>query len=148
MNKSDQLKPNPFERSQPLTRDYFDIPLLGMVRVDHPSLSSGDYNLSELVSNFKNENNHSVTLEVLDDAMHQAGIIKGDFLTIDLHTHPCDGDIVAVKLGERFYIRRYHKQGHRILLLTADSYPSSLVVEDNTPGFLLFGKVISLSRQF
>jgi len=148
MRKSDKLKPNPFERSQPLTREYFNIPLLGMVRVDHPSLSSGDYNLSELVSNFKNNNNQSVTLEVLDDAMHQAGILKGDFLIIDLHAQPSDGDIVAVKLGERFYIRRYHKKGHRILLLTADSYPSSLVVEENTPGFLLFGKVISLSRQF
>ena len=148
MNKSDKLEPNPFERSQPLTQDYFDIPLLGMVRLDHPSLSPGDYNLSELVSNFKNENSESVTLEVLDDAMHQAGIIKGDFLTIDLHTDPRDGDIVAVKLGERFYIRRYHKQGHRILLLTADSYLSSLVVEDNTPGFQVIGKVTSLSRQF
>ena len=148
MSKTDKLKINPFERSQPLTQDFFDIPLLGMVRVGLPSLTSGDYNLSELVANYKKEHRDSVTLEVLDNAMHKAGIIRGDYLTIDLNAHPHDGDIIVVKLGERFYIRRFFRNGRLIRLETADDYPSSLVIEDNAPGFLLFGKVVSLSRRF
>jgi SOS-response transcriptional repressor LexA len=148
MGKSDKLKVSPFERSQPLDQDFFDIPLLGMVRADTSALDSGDYNLSELVANFKNTRQQSVTLEVLDNAMYKSGIFKGDYLTIDLQSKIQDGDIIVVKLGERFYIRRFHRHQHRILLETADDYPSSLVVEENTPDFQIFGKVRALTRQF
>jgi len=148
MRKTDKIESNPFERSQPVTRDFFNIPLLGMVRASLSSHSSEDYNLSELVSNFQNTDQYSITLEVLDDAMYKAGILKGDYLTIDLQSRPQDGDIIVVKLGERFFIRRFFLQAHLIRLETADEYPSSLVIEDNTPGFQIIGKVTSLSRQF
>lgn len=148
MRKSNKIDSNPFERSQPVTRDFFNIPLLGMVRASISPLATEDYNLSELVSNFQNTDPSSITLEVLDDAMHMAGILKGDFLTIDLQSQPRDSDIIVVKLGERFFIRRFFLQQHLIRLETADEYPSSLVIEDNTPGFQIIGKVTSLSRQF
>jgi hypothetical protein len=67
--------------------------------------------------------------------MYKAGILKSDYLTIDIRSRPQDGDIVVVKLGERFFIRRFYLQEHLIRLVTADEYPSSLVIEDNTPGF-------------
>jgi SOS-response transcriptional repressor LexA len=148
MRKTDKIKQNPFERSQPVTQDFFNIPLLGMVRPSMSPLSTEDYNLSELVSNFQNTDQYSITLEVLDDAMYKAGIIKGDYLTIDLQSRLLDGDIIVVKLGERFFIRRFYLQQHFVRLETADEYPSSLVIEDNTPGFQIIGKVTSLSRQF
>jgi SOS-response transcriptional repressor LexA len=148
MRKPDKIQQNPFERSQPVTRDFFNIPLLGMVRANMPSHSGEDYNLSDLVSNFKNTDQYSLTLEVLDDAMYKAGILKGDYLTVDLQSQPQDGDIIVVKLGERFFIRRFYLQQHFIRLETADEYPSSLIIEDNTPGFQIIGKVTSLSRQF
>jgi SOS-response transcriptional repressor LexA len=148
MRKTDKIEPNLFERSQPITRDFFNIPLLGMVRSSLPSHPSGDYNLSELVSNFKSIDQNSITLEVLDDAMYKAGIFKGDYLTIDLRSKPYNGDIIVVKLGERFFIRRFYLQNNLIRLETADDYLSSLVIEDNTPGFQIIGKVSSLSRQF
>ena len=148
MRKTDKIKSNLFERSQPITRDFFNIPLLGMVRSSISSQSSGDYNLSELVSNFKNTDQNSITLEVLDDAMYKAGIFKGDYLTVDLQSKPYNGDIIVVKLGERFFIRRFYLQNTLIRLETADEYLSSLIIEDNTPGFQIIGKVSSLSRQF
>ena len=148
MRKTDKINSNPFERSQPVTRDFFNIPLLGLVRASMSPQSSEDYNLSELVSNFQNTDRYSINLEVLDDAMYKAGIFKGDYLTIDLKSQPHDGDIIVVKLGERFFIRRFYLQQHLIRLETADEYPSSLVIEDNTPGFQIIGKVTSLSRQF
>jgi repressor LexA len=147
MSKPDKLKTNPFERTQPVTREFFDIPLLGMVRAGDPSAASGDYNLDELVLNFQHTDRHTITLEALDNAMQDAGILKGDYLTVDLRGKSQDGDIVVVKLGERFFIRRFFRQHNRIRLETSDTYPSSLVIEDNTPGFLLFGKVLSIFRQ-
>lgn len=148
MRKIDKFNANPFERSQPITRDFFNIPLLGMVRSNIPPYSSGDYSLSELVSNFQNTDQDSITLEVLDDAMYKAGILKGDYLTINTRSKAQNNDIIVVKLGERFFIRRFFLQDNLIRLETADEYPSSLVIEDNTPGFQIIGKVSSLSRQF
>jgi len=148
MRKTDKINTNPFERSQPVNRDFFNIPLLGMVRSGMQSSFSGNYNLSELVSNFQNTDQDSITLEVLDNAMYKTGILRGDFLTIDLKSKPKNNDIVVVKLGERFFIRRFYHEDHRIRLETADKYLSSFVIEDNTPGFQVIGKVSSLSRQF
>jgi SOS-response transcriptional repressor LexA len=148
MSKSNKIAANPFERSQPVTREFFDIPLLGMVRAGDPSASSGNYNLNELVTNFQHTDRHAITLQVLDNAMQQAGIIKGDYLTVDLRTKPQNGDIVVVKLGERFFIRRFFRQNRRVRLETSNDYPSSLVIEEGTPGFMLFGKVLSISRRF
>jgi SOS-response transcriptional repressor LexA len=148
MNRPDRIKANPFERSQPLTQDFFDIPLLGMVRLDSDSYPTGNYSLDELITNFKKTAQHTVTLEVLDNAMIQAGIAKGDYLTIDLRTKPLDGNIVVFKLGERFYIRRFFHQHPFIRLETDSDYSSSLIIDTNTPDFFLLGKVISLSRKF
>jgi SOS-response transcriptional repressor LexA len=148
MPKSEKFKTNPFERAQPVTREFFDIPLLGMVRANSTNSFSGDYNLNELVSNFENTNQDTITLEVLDDAMSHSGIIKGDYITVDLRQHPENGDIVVVKLGERFYIRRLYQENNRIRLETSDAQPTPLVIEVDTPGFHVLGKVLSLSRQF
>ena len=143
-----KLRPNPFERSQPLTSDYFDIPVLGMVRAGYPDTQSGDYDLGDLVVNYRQNRNQSVTLEVLDNAMENSGILQGDFITVDLEIRPGNGDIAVVKLGERFFIRKFFRQDKHIRLETATNTPSTLVIETRTPGFEIIGKVSSLSRQF
>jgi len=143
----DKLTPNPFERSQAVNREFLDIPLLGQVRPGDPLAASGDYNLDALVANFQHTDRHSVTLQVLDNAMQGSGMIKGDYLTVDLREKARNGDIAVVKLGERYFVRRFFRQNHRIRLETSDAYPSSLVIEENTPGFLLIGKVRSIFRK-
>ncbi len=141
-------KINPFERTQPLDSDFFNVPVLGMVRAGYPDSTSGDYDLGDLVTNHRKNHNNSVTLQVLDNAMEKSGILKGDFLTVDLSSRPHDGDIAVVKLGERFFIRKFFRQDQRIRLETATPSPSTLIIETNTPGFEVIGKVQSISRQF
>ena len=147
-----KIKSNPFERSQPLTNDFFDIPLLGQVRAGnhHPGYNGAarDYDLGDLVLNFRQNQQHSVILEVLDNAMENAGIIKGDYLTVDLDARLKDGDIAVVKLGERFFIRKFYHQDRRIRLETAANTPTTLIVETNTPGFKIIGKVRAMTRRF
>lgn len=137
-----------FERTQPLTSDFFDIPLLGMVRAGIPGSTTGNYEIKDLIVNLHSDNSRAVTLEVLDDAMSMAGILRGDFLTVNPDRRPRDGDIIVVKLGERFYIRRFFKEGKLVRLETASSIPATLIVDPGTPGFMVIGKVQSLSRQF
>ena len=78
--------------------------------------------------------------------MSHAGIFKGDFLTVDLDAFPSDNDLAVVKLGERIFVRRFFKQNARVRLETASDYPSTLVIESDTPNFAILGKVQSLTR--
>jgi len=148
MTGKQKFPENPFERTQPLTSDFFNIPLLGVVRAGMAGASSGDYDIKDLIINLHSENSRAVTLEVLDNAMSGAGIITGDFLTVDPGRHPRDGDIIVVKLGERFFIRRFFRQDRFIRLETSGPLPATLIVDPAAPGFLIIGKVQSLSRQF
>ena len=148
MSKKVKVEKNLFERAQPINNDFFNVPLLGIVRAGFPETSSGDYDLSDLISNFQNLDKQSITLEIMDNAMFKAGILQGDFLTVNLNSKPKNGDIVVVKLGERIFARKFYYHEDRFRLETADEYPTSLVVEANTPGFELIGKVSSITRQF
>ena len=141
-------KSNPFERTQPLNSDFFNVPVLGMVRAGYPDSAAGDYDLGDLVINYRKNHNDSVTLEVLDNAMEKAGILKGDFLTVNITSRPDNGDIAVVKLGERFFIRKFFRQDRQIRLETSTTTPSTLIIETKTPGFEIIGKVQSISRQF
>jgi SOS-response transcriptional repressor LexA len=132
---------------QPQNRDFFDIPLLGRVRPNDKSHLKRDYNLSDLIKNFKKSDLKSITLEVLDDAMQKAGILKGDFLTVKLDLKPQNGDLAVVKLGTKIFLRKFYRQNHLIRLETANDSVVPLVVDEKTPGFEIIGKVISISRQ-
>jgi SOS-response transcriptional repressor LexA len=135
-----------FERIQPIHHDFLDIPLIGRV---HPSRSANpgeNYELSDLIHNSHNIQHRVITLEVLDNAMSYAGIFKGDFLTVDLDATPDNNDLAVIKLGERIFVRRFFKQDTRIRLETASDYPSTLVIEHDTPNFAILGKVQSLTR--
>jgi len=148
MNKKMKLNSNPFERTQPVSNDFLNIPLLGMVRASNPLEPAGNYNLTDLIANFNDMDREFITLEVLDDAMSKSGILRGDYLTVKLHSHPRDGDIIVVQLGEKFYIRKFYHQNNLIRLETDNEYPSSLIIENKTPGFQVIGIVQSVLRQF
>ena len=132
---------------QPQNRDFFDVPLLGRVRPNDRSHLKRDYNLSDLIKNFKKSDLKSITLEVLDDAMQKAGILKGDFLTVKLNLKPQNGDLAVVKLGTKIFLRKFYRQNHFIRLETANDAVVPLVVDEKTPDFEIIGKVISISRQ-
>ncbi len=148
MTKYSSDKKDPFDRSQPLTRDFFNIPLIGEVRPNDGESVSGDYNLGELVANFPGQSSENVTLQVMDNALCHAGILKNDFLTVRVNATLKSGDFAVVKLGERIFVRKYYRQNGLVRLETADDYPSSVIVETNTPGFSIIGKVISITREF
>ena len=137
---------NAFERIQPIHHDFLDIPLIGQVRPGNSEKNDGDYELADLIHNSHNIQHRVITLEVLDNAMSNAGIFSGDFLTVDLDAIPADNDLAVIKLGERIFVRRFFKENTRIRLETASDYPSTLIIESDTPHFAILGKVQSLTR--
>lgn len=147
MKKPNIDQANKFERNQPINKDFFNVPLLGLVVPDDPDFSNGKYELNELVNNYIKNDVHTFNLSILDDSMKNCGILKGDLLTVNLKISIKNEDIVVVKIGERILVRKYFRQNNLIRLETADDYPSHLVIEPNTPGFQLLGKVVSVIRE-
>ncbi len=147
MKKNDTIKPDPFARAQPINREFFNVPLLGLVIPDDPDYSNGKYDLNELVNNYKKKDINTFNLSILDNAMKNCGILEGDLLTVNLKAPILNQDIVVVKIGERVLVRKYFKNNKLIRLETDDDYPSDLIIEPDTPGFQILGKVVSVIRE-
>ena len=147
MKKEDPTATNKFERSQPINKEFFDVPVLGTVVPDDPDFTSGKYELNDLVNNYQKQRFNTFNFTTLDDAMKNCGILKGDLLSVDFNIPLKDDDIAVFKIGEKILVRKYFRNNDLIRLETADDYPSHLVVEPNTPGFKILGKVVSVTRE-
>jgi len=128
-------------------RDFYDIPIMGEVHIESKSGFGGNYSLGELIKNFRNQDTRSLTLRSLDDGLLENGIFSGDFLTVDLDAKVKNGDIAAVKLGDKIYIRKTIFEKDYIRLEKGRSDNSPLIVDIKTPGFEIIGKIATVIRE-
>ena len=147
MKKEDPTTTDKFERSQPINKEFFEVPVLGSVIPDDPDFTSGKYELNELVNNYQKQGFTTFNFSILDNAMKNCGILKGDLLSVDFNIPLKDDDIAVFKIGEKILVRKYYRKNNLIRLETADDYPSHLVIEPSTPGFKILGKVVSVTRE-
>jgi SOS-response transcriptional repressor LexA len=127
--------------------EFYNIPLMGQVRVETDFNTRGDYNIGELVNNIKNSDTRTISLKAMDDGLSAAGILYGDFLTVTMNAELHNSDIAAVRLGPRIYIRKIFFERSLIRLETASAKSSPLIVEARTPGCEIIGKVTSVIRE-
>ncbi len=136
-----------FENTPPSNPDFYNIPLIGEVHVEADWGDAGNYSLGELIRNFRVSQTRYITVRTTDDGLSAEGIFEGDYLTIDLKQKVSGGDICAVKLGDKVYIRKAFFKGNFIRLETADTVTAPLIFDSQTPGFELLGKVVSVIRE-
>jgi len=128
-------------------REFYNIPLLGEVRLEDTSGSGGDYSLGELIKNFRKRDQYSITLRTLDSGLEEDGIFYGDYLTVDLGSKPRNGDITAVRIGEKVFIRKINFTASLIRLETTDPYNAPLIIDSKMSGFEIIGKVHTVIRE-
>lgn len=127
-------------------REFYDIPLLGEVKIEHHDSLAGDYSIGDIINNFRLNNAETFSIQVMDEGMELSGIYCGDFLTVLLHDNVNDGEIAVVRLSEKIYVRRlFHVNGF-IRLETSPDSRNPLIIEAAAPGFEVLGKVLSLIR--
>ncbi|MHB2150872.1 LexA family protein [Calditrichota bacterium LG25] len=127
---------------------FYEIPVIGEVHLseeDRRLLSK--FTLGELLQNFQQENRDSVVVRALDNALAGAGIFKGDLLTVDLQSRPRSGDIAAVQFGSKLFIRKIFFNKNYIRLETAEEIPSPVIIDENTPGVSVLGRVTMVVRE-
>ncbi|MBD3225455.1 MAG: hypothetical protein GF313_12035 [Caldithrix sp.] len=126
-------------------RDFYDIPLLGEVKID-PLRHSSHYSIGEVIRNLHNDKEQSLTLQAMDNGLSGEGILEGDFLTIDVHKKVLDGYITAVQIGKKLYIRRLFYNKQLIRLEGSQMQDTPLIIDPKTPGFKILGKVVTVFR--
>ena len=143
--KNKQFLEEQFVPEKPL-REFYDIPLLGEVKIEHSDTWTGNYSIGDIINNFRLNNTQTFSIQVMDKGMEPSGIYRGDYLTVLLHDKINDGEIAVVRLSDKIYVRRLFYVNGFIRLETSGENPNPLIVEPSAPGFEIIGKVISLAR--
>ncbi|NOX35916.1 MAG: hypothetical protein GXO78_00090 [Calditrichaeota bacterium] len=102
--------------------------------------------LGDFVRNETLEMTERLPLQVTDDAMVGAGIRAGDYVIVEKGKF-AEGDILAVRLGDAVLIRRYYRAANRIRLECDPATRQTLIVEADTPGFAILGRVVQIIRE-
>lgn len=87
------------------------------------------------------------SLRVHGDSMIDAGIYDGDFVLVKRQPHADPGDVVVAQIGEEATVKKFFPERRRIRLEPANPEYGPIVVERDTPGFAIAGKVIGLLRR-
>ena len=139
--------PHIISTSKTLDQEFYNIPLFGEVRVENKEHFQGDYDLGEIITNSPKSARQSLNVRAADDGLAGAGIFQNDFLTVQLDVPLTDNDIAVVKLGSKIYIRKIFFEKKRIRLETDSGTPSPFIIDRETPGFEIIGKVTTVIRE-
>jgi len=87
------------------------------------------------------------SLKVQGDSMIDAGIFDGDFVLVKRQQMADPGDMVVAQIGDEATVKKFFPEKRRIRLEPANANYGPIIVEKNTPGFAIAGKVIGLLRR-
>jgi repressor LexA len=79
--------------------------------------------------------------------MRDAGIYDGDFVLVDKNIDPLKGDIVVAVIGEEATVKKFYPERQRVRLEPQNEAFGPIIVERNTPGFYIAGRVVGLMRR-
>jgi len=87
------------------------------------------------------------SLKVQGDSMIDAGIFDGDYVLVKKQPVADPGDMVVAQIGDEATVKKFFPEKRRIRLERANVNYGPIIVEKNTPGFTIAGKVIGLLRR-
>lgn len=86
-------------------------------------------------------------LRVKGESMIGAGIFDGDYVLVDKAAEPIRGDVVVAVIGDDATIKKFYPDKHRVRLEPENDLFGPIIVERNTPGFYIAGRVVGLMRR-
>ncbi len=134
-------------KKTPGKHQFYNIPLLGEVKLQKDDFTYREYDIGEVIANFSENKARDITVRAADNGLKEQGIFEGDYLTVRQREKLKDGDIVVVQLGYKIYVRKAYFQKNHIRLETSRVNSSPLIVEKQTPDFTVLGKVVTVIRE-
>lgn len=92
-------------------------------------------------------NDQVFCLRVKGESMINAGIFDGDFVLVDKNIDPLKGDIVVAVIGEEATVKKFYPEKRRVRLEPQNEAFGPIIVDSNTPGFYIAGRVVGLMRR-
>lgn len=123
------------------------IPIVGAVPAGLP-ITAIENREGELAVDTSFLPNDSVyCLRVKGESMINAGIFDGDFVLVDKNVSPLQGDIVVAVIGDEATVKKFYPEKRRIRLEPQNEAFGPIIVDRNTPGFYIAGRVVGLMRR-
>jgi len=86
-------------------------------------------------------------LRVKGESMINAGIYDGDLVLVEKDVSPMKGDIVVAVIGEEATVKKFYLEKGRVRLEPENEAFGPIIIEQNTPGFYIAGRVVGLMRR-
>jgi len=124
------------------------IPIVGRVAAGLPLLAVENLDGDILMDKDLFPHGDGFALRVKGRSMIGAGIVDGDVILArpDLPVEP--GSIVVALIGDEATVKRYYPERDRIRLEPANPQFGPIIVEKDTPGFRIAGRVVGLYRRY
>ena len=123
------------------------LPLVGTVPAGAPILAQENIEGSIAVDTSFLPSGETFTLRVVGESMVGAGIVDGDFVVVRKQNTAEPGDIVVAVIGDEATVKRFYPESDCIRLEPENETFGPIVVELDTPGFYIAGKVVGLLRR-
>ncbi len=123
------------------------VPLVGSVPAGLPITAIENREGEFAVDTSFLPNEDVFSLRVKGESMINAGIYDGDFVLVDRHARPLKGDIVVAVIGEEATVKKFYPENNRVRLEPQNEAFGPIIVEPNTPGFYIAGRVVGLMRR-
>jgi repressor LexA len=123
------------------------VPVIGRIAAGAPILAEENYEDELVVDNRFIRAGKIFALEVRGDSMVDAGIFNGDYVIAKQDASYFPGDVVVAVIGDEATVKRYYRDTDRVRLEPANSSYGPIIVDENTPGFYVAGKVVALQRK-
>ncbi len=123
------------------------IPVVGRVAAGEPILAEQNIEGDLAVDDFYVSDENVFALKVRGDSMKDAGIFDGDSVFVRQQPTAEAGDVIVAIIGDEATVKYYYPEKKRIRLEPANENFGPIIIEENTPGFRITGKVIGLIRK-
>ncbi|MEE9441840.1 MAG: transcriptional repressor LexA [candidate division Zixibacteria bacterium] len=132
-------------KRSPLT--FNRIPIVGSVPAGLPITAIENREGELAVDTAFLPNDQVFCLRVKGESMINAGIFDGDFVLVDKDIDPLKGDIVVAVIGEEATVKKFYPEKRRVRLEPQNEAFGPIIVDRNTPGFYIAGRVVGLMRR-
>ena len=124
------------------------IPILGRVAAGNPILAEENLEGRIGIDSDLLSGDQLFALKVNGDSMIEAGIFDGDLVFARKQPVAERGEIVVAIVGEDATVKYYYPDNGRIRLEPANETFRTIIVERDTPGFHIAGKVVGVFRKY
>jgi repressor LexA len=143
LGKSRALELRLFDAEQDASR----VPLVGRIAAGLPILAEENVEDRLALDPSFLKGKGEFLLRVQGESMIEAHIAEGDLLLVRPTSEAREGEIVVALIGDEATVKRFHKEGDRIVLLPENRQMEPIVVDPADGEFRIIGKAVGLLRR-